>query len=133
MKLLLDECLAYPTARALAEAGHDAIHAFDVASPGALDEELMRLAVEQGRTIVTFDADFHSLLAVSGATRPSVIRLRFEGLRPGPATLVILAVINHCGEALVKGAAVSVTANRIKFRPLPLRPRPQDPQEPGNP
>jgi len=42
----------------------------------ASDEAILRLGQREGRIVVTLDADFHMLLAVSGASRPSVIRIR---------------------------------------------------------
>ena len=50
----------------------------------ATDQEILAWAVGENATVVTLDADFHTILAVSGATAPSVIRLRMQGLNaPG--------------------------------------------------
>src|SRR5437016_8475324 len=46
-------------------------------------------AVSENATVVTLDADFHTILAVSGAAAPSVIRLRRQGLR-APAVVEII-------------------------------------------
>ncbi len=121
MRLLLDQGLAYSTIEPLDKAGHDAIHVADLKLGQAPDSEIIRLAVAQGRTVVTLDGDFHKLLALSGARLPSVIRLRIEGLRAQPAGKVILTVIALCQEALLQGAAVTVLPWRIKIRPLPVR------------
>jgi hypothetical protein len=45
------------------------------------DSILLQLGRDSQRNVVTLDADFHTLLALSGATSPSVIRIRIEGLR----------------------------------------------------
>jgi predicted nuclease of predicted toxin-antitoxin system len=50
-------------------------------SPDASDAVILDYAREEGRVIVTLDADFHTLLALTGATFPSVVRVRIEGLR----------------------------------------------------
>jgi predicted nuclease of predicted toxin-antitoxin system len=47
----------------------------------ASDEEILAIAADQGRVVITLDSDFHALLAVRGPRGPSVIRLRREGCR----------------------------------------------------
>jgi len=42
----------------------------------ASDAIIVRYARENGFVVVTLDADFHALLALSGADAPSVIRIR---------------------------------------------------------
>ena len=81
MKLLLDQGLARSTATALREVGFDALHVGDIGMAEALDAHIVERARIEGRVIVTLDADFHAILALTGATSPSVIRLRIQGLR----------------------------------------------------
>ena len=80
MKLLLDQGLSRGTAEQLREAGIDTVHVGDVGYSTAEDEVVLRLGRDQQRTVVTLDADFHTLLALTEATTPSVIRVRIEGL-----------------------------------------------------
>jgi predicted nuclease of predicted toxin-antitoxin system len=68
--------------------------------------------------IVTLDADFHALLAISGAKLPSVVRLRVEGLRARPLVDLILRIVEDYGEELELGAVLTVQANRIRRLPL---------------
>ena len=49
----------------------------------ATDEEILAFSLEKNAIVVTLDADFHTILAVSGASGPSVIRLRLQGLGAG--------------------------------------------------
>ncbi len=73
-----------------------------------------------GEVIVTLDADFHRLLAMTGATTPSVIRVRQEGLR-GPGLAALLdRVLTKAGGQLAVGAIVTVTEDRIRLHHLPL-------------
>ena len=44
------------------------------------DREILQVARERQAAVVTIDADFHAILAVSAASGPSVIRLRLQGL-----------------------------------------------------
>src|SRR6476660_335236 len=55
----------------------------------ATDHEILAWALRKNAIIVTFDADFHTILAVSGASGPSVIRLRMQGLH-APAIVQLI-------------------------------------------
>ena len=46
----------------------------------ATDEEILAFSLGKHGIVVTLDADFHTILAVSGASGLSVIRLRMQGL-----------------------------------------------------
>ena len=47
----------------------------------ASDSKILDLGRQEGRVVVTLDADSHALLALSGVAGPSVIRVRIAGLR----------------------------------------------------
>jgi predicted nuclease of predicted toxin-antitoxin system len=86
----------------------------------AIDEDILRRGVADQRIIVTLDADFHAHLALSGASSPSVIRFRIEGLKADEFVVVLKQVIERCRSDLESGAVVSVQANRIRVRRLPI-------------
>ena len=69
---------------------------------------------------MTLDADFHSLLALSGATGPSVVRVRIEGQRAEELATLLVSVLKVCKDDLVQGAVISVTENGARIRRLPL-------------
>ncbi|MDJ0596074.1 MAG: DUF5615 family PIN-like protein [Pleurocapsa sp. MO_226.B13] len=120
MKLLLDQGLPRSATKFLADSGIDAIHVGKIGLWAAEDIEIIQKARESNRVVVTLDADFHSLLALSNASSPSVIRIRIERLRAKALTKLLLDVINECHEELLKGVAVTVDSRRIRMRRLPL-------------
>jgi len=77
-------------------------------------------AEEEGRVVVTLDADFHSLLALKGAKLPSVIRIRIERLKAQALTSLLLSVLPECEENLLKGAVVTIESTCVRLRLLPL-------------
>lgn len=120
MKLLLDQGLPRSAASLLSQRGVDTVHVGEIGMAAAEDAEiLVRGRVEQ-RVVVTLDADFHTLLALSGATLPSVIRIRLEGLKADGVIAVIEKVLDAWGEELELGAVVTVDQRRIRMRRLPL-------------
>jgi len=70
---------------------------------------------------VTLDSDFHRLLAISGASKPSVIRIRREGLRGPEAAILITQLLEQLREQLEAGAMVTVTERAVRLHRLPLR------------
>jgi predicted nuclease of predicted toxin-antitoxin system len=122
MKLLLDQGLPRSSAELLRRAGVDAVHVGELGLSAAEDASILQSGREQDRVVVTLDADFHSLLASSAASSPSVIRFRIEGLG-GEALLALLqTVLTQCSAELEQGAAVTVQVGRIRIRHLPLIP-----------
>jgi predicted nuclease of predicted toxin-antitoxin system len=81
MKLLLDQGLPRSTVLHLRNQQIEAVHVGDRGLATATDSKLLDVGRQEGMVVVTLDADFHALLALSGVTGPSVIRIRIEGLR----------------------------------------------------
>ncbi len=121
IRLLLDQGLPRSTVRHLEERGFDVCHVADIDHSRASNAEIMALALDQGRAIITLDSDFHRLLAISGASAPSVIRIRREGLRGSDVAGLVGHVLGQVGGQIERGAMVTVTERNIRLHQLPLR------------
>ena len=121
IRLLLDQGLPRSTVRHLEDQGIDVCHVADIDRSRATDLEIIEFARDQGRLIVTLDADFHRLLAISGASSPSVIRIRREGLRGPDVAALVHQVLDQVGSQLERGAMVTVTERNVRMHHLPLR------------
>ena len=75
MLLVLDQGIARDAAILLRDRGYECIHVGEIGMAQSADDEIVTWSAENGAVVVTLDADFHTILAVSGASRPSVIRL----------------------------------------------------------
>ncbi len=76
MKLFLDENLSPQHASDLREQGHDAIAVVEVGLSGASDEQVLRFAVENGRVLVTLDADFANVMRFKPERTLGVVRMK---------------------------------------------------------
>jgi predicted nuclease of predicted toxin-antitoxin system len=76
----------------------------------AADEEIVALSLERSAVVVTLDADFHAILAVSGAQGPSVIRMRLQGLGAAEVVEVVRKVLAGFEIELQNGALITVKA-----------------------
>jgi predicted nuclease of predicted toxin-antitoxin system len=121
MKLLLDQGLARGCALVLRDFGHDAIHVGDLGLQRADDDEILSRATAESRVIVTLDADFHASIAVSGATKPSVIRLRLEGLSSLVSATLINDLVRRFETDLTTGSFLTVDHTSARLRKLPIR------------
>ena len=120
MKLLLDQNLPETAAILLRSAGLDTVHTREVGLAYADDDEILAWSRAEDRMVITLDADFHALLALSGATKPSVIRIRIEGLADRALVDLISSVTATRRDDLDSGAAISVTETAIRTHRLPL-------------
>ena len=123
MKMLIDQGLPRSAATLLQGIGIDAVHVGDISMATAEDTEILQRGRDDQRIVVTLDADFHAHLALTGASTPSVIRIRIEGLRAEGLTALIQMLLPQCEAELEQGAVVTVQEGRIRIRRLPLLPQ----------
>jgi predicted nuclease of predicted toxin-antitoxin system len=121
IRVLLDQGLPRSAVRHLQDHGIDVCHVADIGLSRASDAEITEHARNLGQLIVTLDADFHRLLSISGASFPSVIRIRREGLRGPDVATLVHQVLDQVGEQLKNGAMVTVTDRNVRLHRLPLR------------
>jgi predicted nuclease of predicted toxin-antitoxin system len=119
-RLLLDQGLPRSAVELLRAEGWDVVHAVDCGLATASDEQILEFARSNDRTVCTLDADFHALLAVSGARAPSVVRIRRQGLRGPEIASLLKRVWTEVRESIERGAVISVTDRAVRVRRLPV-------------
>ncbi|NQW48356.1 MAG: DUF5615 family PIN-like protein [Planctomycetes bacterium] len=124
MRLLCDMGIAVATATALRDLGHDAVHLVDLGLSRAADREILDLARAEKRVVVAHDLDFTDLVAVSGASTPSVVIFRLRVMRPERVLARLVAVIEALTTDLDAGAIVTITEALTRVRRLPVSPDP---------
>ena len=120
MKLLLDQGTPRSAAAILRKAGFDALHTGEIGMSEAPDFEILQRATIEDRMVVTLDSDFNALLAHQQALKPSVIRVRLEGLRAQAFSQLVEHVMRECAEDLKAGAMISVNEFQVRIRRLPV-------------
>ncbi len=86
----------------------------------AADGEILDLARREACVLVTLDADFHALLTVSGATGPTVIRIRIEGLKGPEMAALIQRVLQRIDDPPERCVVATVNARNIRLKRLPI-------------
>jgi len=120
MRVLLDQGLPRSAALLLRDAGIDAVHTGECGLATAADAAILAFAQKERRVVVTLDADFHAIMALQGASEPSVIRIRIEALQAEAAADLVRRVLDRCHVELMNGALASVTEDRVRIRSLPI-------------
>ena len=120
MRLLVDEALQDAVAHRLATAGHDATHVRILGLAGHTDDEVMALAIADDRILVTTDTDFGTILALTGASRPSVLLLRGIVDSVDERVDALLDVLLRAERVLSEGAVVVIEPDRYRIRYLPI-------------
>jgi predicted nuclease of predicted toxin-antitoxin system len=120
LRLILDQGIPRDAARLLRQLGYDCTHVGELQMSRSTDAEILAWAREQGATVVTLDADFHAMLAVSGASSPSVVRIRLEGLDARAMVELLSSVLVTYSSDLQQGAFVTVKSHKITYHRLPI-------------
>jgi predicted nuclease of predicted toxin-antitoxin system len=127
MKFLVDNALSPIIAEELRKAGHDAVHVRNYGLQAAKDEEIFRVALQEGRIILSADTDFGTLLARWQMNHPLVILFR-KGVERRP-DLQIQLLLDHLAQIEADLMAESIVvferdqfgSLRKRIRHLPIR------------
>jgi predicted nuclease of predicted toxin-antitoxin system len=120
MRILLDENLSAAIVDPLRDRGIDAVHTRSVDLATAPDEQIVEWCRREGRVAFTRDADFHSILARTGQSAPSVVRIRIEPLPEDELIRIIEWIVREKRSDLEAGVAMSVKAGSIRTHHLPI-------------
>ncbi len=105
----------------LVDSGVEAIHWSSVGNPRATDQELMNWARNDTRVVFTHDLDFGTLLALNGASGPSVLQVRTLNLLPSAIGTNVVGVLNDHAIEFTRGALVTFDGATTRVRILPIR------------
>ena len=120
MKFLLDQGIGRLAVAHLATRRIEAVHVADVGLEGESDEHIVAHARSSDSVIVTLDADFNAIVALSGLAKPSVIRIRFEGLKSNAIAEIISGLAIDFADELATGCFVTFTEGDARVRTLPI-------------
>jgi len=120
MRLVLDQGVPRDAAALLRSLGHDCIHVGEIGMSQAADDEILAFSREGSAVVVTLDADFHAIVAVSGAQGPSVIRMRLQGLGGPEVVEVVRKVLASFEAELKRGSLITVKALKTTCHRLPI-------------
>jgi predicted nuclease of predicted toxin-antitoxin system len=120
VKFLADMGISVKTVAFLQALGHDAVHLSELGLERLPDHGIVEKARQEGRIVLAHDLGFGELMAAGGATLPSVITFRLRNMHPDRVNSALQRIIPQHGEALERGAMISVTEGQVRVRLLPL-------------
>jgi predicted nuclease of predicted toxin-antitoxin system len=120
MRFLIDMPLSPALATWLADRGHDAAHAADLGLHRATDSEIMARAKQEARTVITADLDYPRLLAVAGASEPSLILFRNGNWSEADVRLRLSEILATLNDADIAHSIIVVDRDRVRRRRLPI-------------
>ncbi len=124
MRLLADEGIERSVVEALRSLGFDVLWIAERQS-GLHDQQVLQMAQQEGRILITYDKDFGTLVFTDEYEIPGVVLLRLHGSPAEVKATLICEYFSQFGNEL-SGYFTVVTPRGIRRRPLRLfeeRPR----------
>ena len=118
MRFLLDQDVYAVTARFLEDLEHDVIAVGSIGHAQATDVELLQLASERGRILITRDRDFGQLVFAKGL-RTGVIYLRILPSTRHAVHEELARVLTRHTESELQEVFIVVEPGRHRIRRLP--------------
>jgi len=121
MRLLADMGISVKAVVALRALGHDAVHLRELGLQRLSDEEILAKAAAEGRVVLVHDLDMSRIMALGGASKPSIVTFRLQNMSAPELLPFILQAIEVCRTELDVGSLVTVNGRTIRSRKLPVR------------
>jgi len=113
MRFVVDECTGPAVAQWLRQQNHDVISVFDEIR-GADDKEVIKIASEQNRILITNDKDFGELVFREKKPHKGVILLRLEDERVANKIAVLKNLLKKYENSL-SGHFIVVTETTVRI------------------
>ena len=95
MKLLANENFRYASIYYLKEKGYDVL-SIGIDNPSIMDSEIMDIALNEDRTILTFDRDYGELIfRYNYKPEKGVIYLRLDEYKPHEPGMIVEGILNN--------------------------------------
>ena len=99
----------------LREAGHDVVYVAELA-PGISDEDVLKMADDEQRKLLTADKDFGELVFRQRLITNGVLLARLSGLTPESKARILVKAIEERAEDLSPETFAVVTPGNIRIR-----------------
>ncbi len=114
MKILADESVDFPIINFLRLEGYDVLAIIET-NAGISDDEVMKIAIETNRFLITADKDFGEITFRTGQIGSGILLLRLIGItNPEKCLLVLEAIKNHKDELLNSFSVLTDKQIRIR-------------------
>jgi predicted nuclease of predicted toxin-antitoxin system len=121
LRLLADMNISPKTVASLQHLGWDIVRVSQILPANASDQQILDLARQEDRVVITQDLDFSTLLALGGHHRPSLVTLRLSTSDPQTVTQQLSLVLVTVEQNLQDGCAVTVEDTTVRIRKLPIK------------
>ena len=121
MRIFADVHISPITVQHLTELGHGVVRANSVLPENAPDHEIVAWAVSGERVVLTQDLGFSTIVALSGATQPSIITLRLPDSRVEIVNRTLESALPRLEGLVATGIIATVEDERVRIRQLPVR------------
>jgi predicted nuclease of predicted toxin-antitoxin system len=117
MRFLADENCDFTVVEALRAAGHDVLCISEI-TPRAEDSEVIKIADDEKRILLTEDKDFGQLVYSHGQKTLGVIFLRFPTSTRRQISRAVINLVKQQGDKLA-GCFITVQPGRIRISHVP--------------
>ena len=120
MKILIGMNLSPQWETLFADHSVEATHWTRLGKVDATDAEIMLFAARRDLVVLTHDLDFGSILAATNGSKPSVLQIRGDDLRPSSIGAHVVEALKVAANEIRGGALVTIGPNKTRLRILPL-------------